>query len=69
MEIVKTILIIVLILVLIGILYNASRLYHKLYHVTYKSTKNPALRAIKSGFRSITFAIVNLMGITEPYDG
>lgn len=68
MEIVKTILIIVLILVLIGIVYNASRLYHKLYTVTYKATKNPVLRALKAGFRSLAFAFVNLM-VSEPYEG
>jgi HJR/Mrr/RecB family endonuclease len=68
MDIVKTLLIIVLILVLIGIVYNASRLCHKLYTVTYKSTKNPIWRAVKAGFRSLAFALVNLM-VSEPYEG
>lgn len=68
MELFKTILIIVLVLVLIGILYNASRLYHKLYTVTYKATKNPVWRAVKAGFRSLAFALVNLM-VSEPYEG
>ena len=68
MEIIKTLLLIVLVLVLIGILYNASRLYHKLYHVTYKSTKNPVLRAIKAGFRSLAYAFVSLLA-SQPYEG
>jgi hypothetical protein len=68
MELIKTILIIVLVLALMGIVYNASRLYHKLYTVTYKTTKNPVLRSVKAGFRSLAYALVNLM-VSEPYEG
>lgn len=69
MKVVYIVLVIVVVLALIGILYNASRVYHKLYTITYRSTKNPLLRALKSGFRSLVFVFLHLDGSSYPYDG